>query len=134
MAALAPNIASLFTALGIAVGSISGGTVLVGGVIVVGGIYLMAKAGEKVKDIAQTASKREQYEICCCNQVYRSGHYKNHFIMKKSRKEAEEAAKHYGNANGVELHPHNTKDKYPHFHPTRNGVKIPGVHFQFPSL
>ena len=134
MSTIAPNIANLFTALGIAVGSVSGGTVLVTGVILVGGIYLMAKKGEKISDVAKTASIREQYEICCCNQVGPSGKFKNHFIMKSSRKEAEEAARHYGKANGVEFHPHNKVDKYPHFHPTKNGVKIPGVHFQFPSV
>ena len=53
--------------------------------------------------------------------------------MKKSRKEAEEAAKHYPLSNGVIYHASNTTDKYPHFHPARNGVKIPGVHFCFPG-
>ena len=93
----------------------------------------MAKAGEKISDAARTASTRKQYEVCCCNQVGPSGFYKLHFIMKKSMKEAEESARHYNNVNGVEYHPSNTKDKFSHFHPTRNGVKIPGVHFQFPK-
>ena len=132
--AIAPNIASLFAAIGVAVGSVSAGTVVVSGVVLIGGIYLMAKAGEKIQDIARTAATRQKYEVCCCNQVGPSGKFKNHFIMKSSKKEAEEAARHYGNANGVEYHPHNTKDKYPHFHPTRNGQKIPSVHFQFPSI
>ena len=55
MSTIAPNIANLFTALGIAVGSVSGGTVLVTGVILVGGIYLMAKKGEKISDVAKKA-------------------------------------------------------------------------------
>ena len=132
MAEVASNIANLFAALGIAVGAISAGTVITTGVIVVGGMFLMAKAGEKIEDVVRTASERKKYNVCCCQGP--SGNYINHFIMKKSKKEAEEAAKHYGNANGAELHAHNTKDNYPHFHPTRNGVKIPGVHFQFPSI
>ena len=134
MTEVASNIANLFAAIGIAAGTISAGTVLTAGVILAGGIYLLAKAGEKIEDIKRTASKRQQYEICCCNLIGPSGKFKNHFIMKKSRKEAEEAARHYGNANGVELHAHNTRDNYPHFHPTRDGNKIPGVHFQFPSI
>ena len=79
------------------------------------------------------ASNQEKEEECCCNENVKKIIPKYHFIMKSNRKEAEEAARHYKNANGVELHPHNTKDNYPHFHPTRNGVKIPGAHFQFPG-
>ena len=130
---IAQNIASLFTAIGVAIGSVSSGTVIASGVILVGGIYLMAKAGEKIEEVVKTAAERKKYEVCCCSKVGPSGQFKNHFIMKSSRKEAEEAAKHYGNANGVEYHPHNKKDKYPHFHPTRDGKHIPGIHFQFPS-
>ena len=129
---IAPDIIKLFSAIGVTIGSVSGGTVIVTGVVLIGGIYLMAKAGEKISEVARTAASRKQYEVCCCNQVGPSGFFKLHFIMKASRKDAEQAARHYGNENGVEYHPSNTKDKYPHFHPTRNGVKIPGVHFQFP--
>jgi hypothetical protein len=55
-----------------------------------------------------------------------------HCTLKSSRKDAEEAARHYANADGVEHHASNTTDGYSHFHPTRGGVKIPGVHFQYP--
>ena len=134
-APIAQNIANLFAAIGVTLGSIGpGGVVLVSGVVLVGGMYLMAKAGEKTEDVVKTATKRKRFEVCCCNLIGPSGSIKMHFITKSSRKAAEEAARHYGNANGVEYHPHNKTDKFPHFHPTRNGVKIPGIHFQFPSF
>jgi hypothetical protein len=69
---------------------------------------------------------------CCCGARGPSGKSKVHFIPKRSRKEAEEAARHYANADGVEHHASNTTDNSPHFHPTKGGVKIPGVHFQHP--
>ena len=131
--AIAPDIIKLFSAIGVTIGSVSGVTVKVTGVVLIGGIYLMAKAGEKISDVVKTAASRKRYDVCCCNQVGPSGFFKVHFIMKASRKDAEQAARHYLNANGVEYHPRNTIDKFPHFHPTRNGVKIPGVHFQFPG-
>ena len=134
VAKIAPNIAQLFAAIGVAIGSVSGGTVIASGVLLIGGVFIVAKAGEKISEVVKTASSRKKYEICCCNQIGPSGLFKVHFIMKASRKEAEEAARHYKNANGVEFHPHNQKDPLPHFHPTRNGEKIPGVHFQFPYV
>ena len=81
----------------------------------------------RVRDHIENKKKN----MCCCEGP--SGKPKLHFIMKKSRKEAEEAALHYGNANGVVHHASNTHDNYPHFHPTRDGKKIPGVHFQYPG-
>ncbi|ORX47591.1 hypothetical protein BCR36DRAFT_584686 [Piromyces finnis] len=109
------------------------GVVVSAGVMLLkGGQYVSAKVGEKVKEIEASVSKRNNYEKCCCDYLGPSGKPCVHVILKKSRKEAEEAALHYKNADGVMYHPHNTKDKFPHFHPTKNGKKIPGVHFQFP--
>ena len=102
------------------------------------GVLCTIGIAKQVGDKIQIDSKvrdfidREKKNSCCCG-LGPSGKYKVHFIMKANRKEAEEAARHYPGANGVEYHPTNTKDKYPHFHPTKNGVKIPGVHFQFPG-
>ena len=89
-----------------------------------------------VKDFVDEIKEDNNRGRCCCgcdNSIGPSGKYKVHFIMKSNRKEALEAALHYENADGVEYHPSNAKDKYPHFHPTRKGKKIPGVHFQFPN-
>ncbi|KAG4103576.1 hypothetical protein H8356DRAFT_1072577 [Neocallimastix lanati (nom. inval.)] len=127
------EIAEALSAAGFAIGSVSGGTVIAAGVVLIAGVYFIAKAGEKVKDIAVTAESMKKQKECCCNAVGPSGKFKLHFIMLPSKKKAEEAARHYANANGVECHPSNTKDKFPHYHPTRNGKKIPGVHFQYPK-
>jgi len=114
---------------------VESGIVVISGLLLIGSaIYVMAEAGERVADVFSTSNTREKYKKCCCGYLGPSGEPCVHVIMKKSRKEAEEAALHYGNANGVEFHPHNTHDKFPHFHPTRNNVKIPGVHFCFPKL
>ncbi|KAK8897683.1 hypothetical protein M9Y10_015647 [Tritrichomonas musculus] len=86
-------------------------------------VYVDAKVRDKIKEV--------EARQCCCG-CGPSGLPKLHFIMKSSRKEAEEAARHYPGANGVLYHPTNTSDNFPHFHPTKNGIKIPGVHFQFP--
>ena len=110
-----------------------GGVVIGAGVLLVAGIYLYVKQGEKVADVAITAEKTKKQRGCCCNSIGPSGNYKLHFVMLPSRKKAEEAARHYPCANGAEYHASNTKDKFQHFHPTKNGVKIPGVHFQFPK-
>ena len=96
------------------------------------GIINKVKDGYQVDSAVKAHIDKKQNEMtCCCSAIGPSGKFKNHFIMCKSRKEAEDKARHYGNANGVELHTRNTKDSYPHFHPTRNGKKISGVHFQF---
>lgn len=97
-------------------------------------IGVVKKVGEEIKvdSAVNDFIKKEEKNSCCCG-LGPSGKYKVHFIMKANRKEAEEAALHYGKANGVLYHPSNTKDRYPHFHPTRNGKKISGVHFQFPG-
>lgn len=86
-------------------------------------VYVDARVRDKIQE--------EENRQCCCG-CGPSGLPRLHFIMKSSRKEAEEAARHYPGANGVEYHPSNTKDSFPHYHPTKNGKKIPGVHFQFP--
>ena len=52
------------------------------------------------------------------------GEYMCHNIQCKSRKEAEEKARHFQNANGVIEHSG-------HFHAARNGVKISGYHFNY---
>lgn len=92
------------------------------------------KIGDKIQvDSAVSSFIEKEKANCCCCGYGPSGLPKVHFIMKSSRKEAEEAARHYPGADGVLYHPTNTKDKYPHFHPTKNGKKISGVHFQFPG-
>ena len=97
------------------------------------GYGAIEKVGEKVWVDAKVGDIIiEEHDRQCCCGCGPSGLPKIHFIMKRSRKEAEEAARHYPGANGVEYHAHNMNDCYPHYHPTRNGKKIPGVHFQFP--
>jgi len=130
---VAPAIA-LIAASGLTAAEISiDGEIIAAGILFIAGCYVAAKKGEKVKEIENSTSNREKYELCCCGRLGPSGKPCNHVIMKKSRKEAEEAAKHYKNANGAKLDAHNKTDKYPHYHPTRDGVKIPGIHFQFPD-
>ena len=63
---IAPDIIKLFSAIGVTIGSVSGGTVIVTGVVLIGGIYLMAKAGEKISDVVKTKASRKQYDVCCC--------------------------------------------------------------------
>ena len=133
MATVAPSLANILAGAGLAVGAVSGGVVIATGIIVVGGILLMAKVGEKVSEVERTKTQREQFHVCCCNKVGPSGKYMCHNFNFSSRKEAEEAARHFQNANGVELHYHDTHGSSPHFHPTRNGAKIPGYHFCFPK-
>ena len=118
------NVGEAIAAAGLTAGVVSGGTVVAGGIIVIGGLLLLAKIGEKIGDIQRTAAQRKQYTICCCNKVGPSGQYKCHNIMCKSRKDAEEKARHFHNANGVVLHSG-------HFHATRDGKKISGYHFCF---
>ncbi|ORX84183.1 hypothetical protein BCR32DRAFT_277361 [Anaeromyces robustus] len=126
--------ATAIIGLEIAEAIIEAGIVITTGLLAIGSCYVIAKKGEKVKDIEAAVSSTPESKKCCCGLIGPSGAPYIHFVMKKSRKEAMEAALHYHNANGVELHPHNTKDKYPHYHPTRNGKKIPGIHIQFPKL
>ncbi len=109
-------------ASGLAVGAVSGGTVIAAGIIAVGGILLFAKIGETIGDITKSMSKRKKYTVCCCNKVGPSGEYMCHNIHCKSRKDAEDKARHFHNANGVIEHSG-------HFHAARNGVKISGYHF-----
>ena len=131
MANVAPSIANILAGAGLAVGTVSGGAVIATGIIVVGGILLMAKVGEKISEVERTKSQREQFHVCCCNKVGPSGKYMCHNFYFNSRKEAEEAARHFQNSNGVELHYHDTRGSSPHFHATRNGAKISGYHFYF---
>lgn len=119
------------------------GLVIAGGLILVAGILYYVHKGDVVEEtkVRQPTKDKERFEPCCCGMMHRSsdrgpsGKFKVHFIMKNSRKEAEEAARHYGGADGVEHHPSNTHehDKYPHYHPTKNGQKISGIHFQYPK-
>ena len=109
-------------------------------------VGLMALAGlaavGHVAEISKNDVGEKKFEKddtpCCCE--YKKGEHSRplfyqHFIFKSSRKEAKEAALHYPHARGVMHHAHNSKEKYPHFHPTidpAGKVKIPGVHFQYP--
>ena len=80
--------------------------------------------------------KNEDDIPCCCGIKPPCRRFKNLVIFKKSKKEAKEAALHFPKAKGCVLHPHNTTDNLPHFHPTFDPFgkfKIPGVHFQFPK-
>ena len=123
---VAPNIQQALAAAGLAAGAVSGGTVIATGIILVGGILLFAKIGEKLGDVSKTMSQRKKYTVCCCNKVGPSGQYMCHNIQCKSRKDAEEKARHFHNANGVIEHPG-------HFHAARNGLKISGYHFNYPA-
>ena len=122
MANVSPEIATELAAAGVAVGAVGGGAVIATGVIILGGIYLVAKIGETIKEVAESKSQRQQYTVCCCNKVGPSGKYMCHNILFKSRKDAEEAARHFQNSNGVIQHSG-------HFHAARNGKKISGYHF-----
>ena len=124
MSNVAPAVRDAILASGLAVGAVGGGAVIATGIIAIGGILLFAKIGEKIADVANSMSKRKKYKVCCCNKVGPSGEYMCHNIKCKSRKEAEEKARHHYNANGVLEHPG-------HFHATRNGVKISGYHFLY---
>ena len=124
MSNVAAAVGEAIVASGLAVGAVSGGAVVATGIIAVGGILLIAKIGEKIGDIAKSMSQRKKYTICCCNKVGPSGEYMCHNIQCKSRKEAEEKARHFQNANGVIEHSG-------HFHAARNGVKISGYHFNY---
>ena len=121
---VASNLQPALAAAGLAAGVVSGGTVIAAGIVVVGGIFLFAKIGETVGEITRTMSKRKKYTVCCCNKVGPSGEYMCHNIQCKSRKEAEERARHFHNANGVIEHNR-------HFHAARNGEKISGYHFNY---
>ena len=133
MANVAPSIANILAGAELAVGAVSGWAVIATGIIVVGGIFLMAKVGEKINELERTKAQRDQYHVCCCNKVGPSGKYMCHNFYFDSRKKAEEAARHFQNANGTELHYHDTHGSNPHFHPLRNNAKIPGYHFYFPK-
>ena len=124
MSNVAPEVAEAIAAAGLTAGVVSGGAVVVGGIIVVGGLFLLSKLGETIGEIQKTASKRKQYTVCCCNKIGPSGQYMCHNIRCKSRKEAEEKARHFHNANGTVLH-------NGHYHATRDGKKISGYHFCF---
>ena len=96
------------------------------------GVAMVGAAVEASKSISKNISQNE--DNCCC-EGGRNILPRLHFIKKKSRKEAYEAARHYPGSNGVMYHPHNTSDNLPHFHPTYDyggKRKIPGIHFQFP--
>ena len=121
---VAPNIQQALAAAGLAAGAVSGGTVIATGIVIVGGILLFAKIGEKLNDISKDMSKRKKYTVCCCNKVGPSGEYMCHNFHFNSRKEAENAARHFQNSNGVISHNR-------HFHAARNGVKISGYHFNY---
>ena len=124
MASVAPEIGEAIAAAGLAVGAVSGGAVIATGIIVLGGIFLFAKVGEKISEVAETKSKRKQYHVCCCNKVGPSGKYMCHNFRFNSRKEAAEAARHFQNSNGVIEHTG-------HFHAARGEKKIAGYHFLY---
>ena len=125
--AIAPAIAELFKAIGLTIGAVNGGVVIAAGIVLVGGIYYMAKKGEKIKDIEKTKTKRKQYYVCCCNKICGSGEYMRHNIMSSSRKKTEDRARHFQ----FVKHYHDKLGGPPHFHPTKNGVKISGYHFHY---
>ena len=95
----------------------------------------VVSSGVKVAQ-ENSGSKNDNEEPCCCEYKRdKNAYYRNHFIFKSSKKEAKEAALHYRGARGVMHHAHNSKDNYPHYHPTIDPaglIKIPGVHFQYP--
>ena len=104
------------------------------GFLSISGKDYYVQKGESKETVEEHAKNGEDDVIpCCCGKWVKRSEFRRHFIFKEGRKEAEEAARHYENANGAELHYHNTTDPFPHFHPTRNGVKIHGgTHFLFP--
>lgn len=143
-----------------------GEAIIVGGIVVTGGyavyrgiVYLLEK-GTNANALAQggaiAKAEEEKNDIreCCCGNattgfhynMLPNGHWKQHFVMCKSRKDAEEKATNYPGSQGALYHTC-TKDKKgniidprPHFHPCKrlpNGQldekngKIPSVHFCF---
>ena len=92
---MAPSSANILAGAGLAVGAVSGGAVIATGIIVVGGILLMAKVGDKISKVERTKTQRQQYQVCCCNKVGPSGKYMCHIFNFNSRKEDEEAARHF---------------------------------------
>jgi hypothetical protein len=103
------------------------GIVVAEGFVVFCGMAVLAFVGEKLLD----SLTRKNDSKCCCGLQGPSGKFKQHFILKANRKEAEEAARHYPGANGVEHHTGTDGHVRPHFHPTKDGKKIPGVHFEY---
>jgi hypothetical protein len=102
--------------------------VIADGLLWVAGVAVLAFAGEKVAEIAG----REKDSECCCGARGPSGKPKQHFILKNSRKEALEAALHYGPADSVIPHSGYAQGVLPHFHPAKGGVKIVGApHFEY---
>ena len=60
--------------------SVNGGIVIISGVILIEGVYLITKEGEKIEEVARTASQRKKDEVCYYNPI--NGRFRNHFIMK----------------------------------------------------
>jgi hypothetical protein len=104
-----------------------GALVIVEGILWCTGVAVAAFVGEKVADVAT----RENDSTCCCGLRGPSGKFKQHFILKSSRKKAEDAARNYPGADSVEHHTGTAQGVRPHFHPVKDGVKIPGVHFEY---
>jgi hypothetical protein len=96
------------------------GEVLVEGLIWLCGIATLAVVGEKVAEI----SVRKADSDFCCGFRRPSGKFNRHFILKKTRKEAEEVALHCPGADGAEHHTGTDADVRPHFHPTMEGTRF----------
>jgi hypothetical protein len=107
--------------------AVKGAEVIVEGLLMLCGIATLAFKGEKLDEIENRAGDSD----CCCGVRGPSGKFKQHFILKNSRKAAEEAARHYPGADGAEHHTGTDADVRPHFHPTKDGEKIPGIHFEY---
>jgi hypothetical protein len=114
-------------ALAPAPAAVAGAEVIAEGILYLCGIATIALVGEKVADISSQTNDSD----CCCGVRGPSGKFKQHFILKGSRKAAEEAARHYPGADGATHHTGTPSDVRPHFHPTKGGEKIHGVHFEY---
>ena len=115
------------------------GICIVAGFALIGGVYYFIEQGrEKAAVEKLVASGKEDSVACCCDPSKpipaHVQHWRNHFVMCPNRKTAHDKARHHPGANEEpELHAHNTVDRFPHFHPKRDGKKIPGIHYQFPK-
>ena len=82
--------------------------------------------------------KNRNSQPCCCGNINQCIRPRNVFILKSTKKEAYETARHWPGARGVSHHYHNTYpgDNKPHYHPTfdEEGKKhIPGIHIRYPK-
>ena len=74
---------------------------------------------------------------CCCGNINQCIRLRNVFILKSTKKEAYETARHWPGARGVDHHFRNNYpgDNFPHYHPTydpEGEEHIPGIHIQYP--